>query len=329
MQYNFIILRTDKGGRYARKILRSIKWLNENKYPQHEFSLTNITIGDFLHNLNDIERNYRPENTIIHARAANPRTEWTIKLRRLQDMWYKVVNSVDCIELTSNKLACSLRLQEKVAHPKSWEYKKGMNFEEFSELWSDIELSLNEDDEYVIAKPFTSLEQGANVRKIPFQNMTTRMIQVEFEKVPGKNIVIQEYVPYTALHRVIVIGGKALPYTFVDYADDPRKNGEWKVSCCLNRTTMRFNGNPPPRLLQLAEQTQKEVGGIINFIDIFEFPWKDGENRPRDMFGNFTNAEINTACSLNIHEKLAKDAGRRDWNIHYRIAKELVKQIGV
>lgn len=109
----------------------------------------------------------------------------------------------------------------------------------------------------------------------------------------------------------------------MDYANDPRKT-DWKVSCCLNRTTMKLNENAHWSLLELAEKTQKEVGGIINFIDIFEYPVGDFLNQVR-----YTNAEINTACSLNIHEKLAKDAGRRDYNIHFCIAKELVKQLGV
>jgi glutathione synthase/RimK-type ligase-like ATP-grasp enzyme len=323
MQYNFVLIRTDKGRKYANKILNSIKWINEHKYPQHIFNCFNFTIGEFLELAEDDDffgDNVQPENTIIHARCANPRTEWTIELRKLQDRGFKVVNSVDCIELTSNKLACSLHLQGKVNHPKSWEYSRNMSQEEYIELWDDIENSLNPD--FVIAKPLTSLEQGANVRKVNFglSSIDTRW---QFNQVPGNKIVIQEYIPYTALHRVIVINGKALPYTFVDYANDPRKN-DWKVSCCLNRTTMKLNENPSQTLLKLAEDTQKAVNGVINFIDIFQYN--------DDVFGRienteYTNAEINTACSLNIHEKLARDAGRSDWNIHFRIGKCLVEKL--
>ncbi len=325
MQYNFVLIRTDKGRRYARKILNSIQWLNEHKYPQHDFNCDDMTIGEFLERgFNFIKVNLSPEKTIIHARCANPRTDWTIKLRELQDRGFKVVNSVDCIELTSNKLACSLHLQGKVNHPKSWEYKK--NSTNVQILLNEIENSLDF-PQFIIAKPLTSLEQGANVKKIDITDKTYDEVKFVIEQVPGNKIVIQEYIPYTALHRVIVIGGKALPYTFIDRVEFHRQ-GDWKVSCCLNRTTMRLNENADPELLELAEQTQKEVGGVINFIDIFEYEADDDPLFVRPHT-EYTNAEINTACSLNIHERLAKQAGRIDWNIHSRIAKELVKQLGV
>ena len=317
MQYNFVIIRTEKGRKYARKILNSIKWINENKYPQHDFRTADLTIEEFLNTYFDINT-LKPENTIIHARCANPRTEWTIKLRELEEIGYKVVNSVDCIELTSNKLACSLHLQGKVNHPKSWEYNANMDYEDFVNLIGNIEDSLDE-PQFIIAKPLTSLEQGLNVKKIEIGAMMNYdEIRRLLDEIPRNKIVIQEYIPYTALHRVIVIGGKALPYTFID-KPEWHNNGDWKVSCCLNRTTMKLNENANPELLELAEKTQKEVGGTINFIDIFEVD--TGESV------YYTNAEINTACSLNIHERLAKEAGRLDWNIHYRIANQLIKKI--
>lgn len=345
MQYNFVLIRTEKGGKYARKILSSVRWLNKNKYPRHEFRTFDMTIGEFMENTRLVHGNtylrvpnspngeiFPAIHTIVHARCANPRTDWTIKLRELENTGYKVVNSVDCIELTSNKLACSLHLQGKVSHPKSWEYKKDMTRNEFLTMIRSIDANLESPD-YIIAKPLTSLDQGANVRKVSFTdfgNGEPKVVDIietrlELDKVPGNKIVIQEYIPYTALHRVIVIGGKALPYTFIDRVEW-HKNGDWKVSCCLNKTTMRLNENANPELLELAEKTQKEVGGVINFIDIFEYDvLDDGFNHPVDV--EYTNAEINTACSLNIHEKLAKLAGRKDWNIHSRIARQLVKEL--
>ena len=341
MQYNFVIIRTDKGSKYARKILNSIKWINEHKYPQHEFFTQDLTIGQFMSRVSLISGemilldsghsasgywNLDKENTIIHARCANPRTEWTIKLRELEEMGYKVVNSVDTIELTSNKLACSLHLQGKVNHPKSWEYRKDWHKEVKDDFLEKL-YHVIEGQEYFIAKPLTSLEQGANVQKIGVDHiggdgwLYSELIN-EIEKVPGNKIVIQEFIPYTALHRVIVINNKALPYTFIDKPE--WHPNDWKVSCCLNRTTMKLNESVNPKLLELAERTQKEVGGVINFIDIFEYN--------EDVFGRienieYTNAEINTACSLNIHERLAKLAGRNDWNIHFRVGKELVHQL--
>lgn len=333
-QYNFVIIRTDKGGKYARKILRSIKWLNENKYPQHEFKTVELTISNFIESFEDgmfilsLRNQIKPENTIIHARCANPRTKWTEYLRELQDVGFKVVNSVDTIELTSNKLACSLHLQGKVNHPKSFEYKKGKSDFYFETLLNEIENQLP-NAEYLIAKPLTSLEQGANVRKINLYEHEDEPLTLkdEFDLVPGNKIVIQEYIPYTALHRVIVIGGKALPYTFIDKPE--WHQNDWKVSCCLNRTTMKLNENADRELLELAEKTQKEVGGIINFIDIFEYATQRVGHLGMYNYPSkgYTNAEINTACSLNIHERLAKAANRPDWNIHFRIAKQLIKEL--
>ncbi len=325
MVKNIVLIRTKKGSKYARKILNSVKWLNENKYPQYRFDTYNLTIEEFLEDIDRI-KGLKPKDTVIHARCANPRTKWTIELRKLQNLGYKVVNSVDAIELTSNKLACSLHLQDKVNHPKSWEYNSNSAWKEVGDLLNKINKSLGSPD-FIIAKPLTSLEQGANVRKVEIGFVDSvedvQQVKKELDKVPGDKIVIQEYIPYTALHRVIVIGGKALPYTFIDRVEF-HKPGDWKVSCCLNKTTMRLfeQENPDWELIVIAEETQRLVGGVINFIDIFEYKDINGDIR-------YTNAEINTACSLNIHERLAKLGGRKDWNIHSRIAKQLVKELGV
>lgn len=333
MEYNFIIIRTNKGGIYARKIGSSIKWLNKNVYGRHKFNFTSLTIDEFMESYEDGMfsplGNYKPDNTIIHPRCANPDAEWINYLKELEKRGFKVVNSTDCITLTSNKLACSFKLVDKVNHPYTWEYRKNMTPKGFNYLLENI---IESQFKMIIAKPQTSINQGANVIKIDLSKYEdialdgAREIRAALDKVPGKSVVIQECIPYTALHRVIVIGGKALPYTFVDYVNNPRKI-DWKVSCCLNRITMELHINPSLRLLQLAEQTQKEVGGVINFIDIFEYPWGDNDGQIRDMYGNFTISEINTACSLNIHEKLAKKGGMKDWNIHNRIARQLVKEL--
>ncbi len=319
--YNFVNIRTSGGRVYSKKILNSVQWINANKYPEHDFNTYDYTIEQFLDYGFDRIWNMNRNRTIIHPRCANPNTGWTDKLRKLQNDDFKVVNSVDTIELTSNKLACSLHLQGKVNHPKSWEYSRNMTLGEKDLLLNDINDKL-EYPRFVIAKPLTSIEQGANVRKIDIANIGYRdLIYMEFDKISGNKIVIQEYIPYTALHRVIVIGGKALPYTFID-KPEWHKEGDWKVSCCLNKTTMRINDNEfigqhadRAKLFSLAEETQRLIGGVINFIDIFET--KD----------EFTISEINTACNLSIHEKLAKLSGRKDWNIHYRIARQLIREI--
>jgi glutathione synthase/RimK-type ligase-like ATP-grasp enzyme len=324
MNYNFVLVHTGSGKSYAKKIARSLRWINQNKHRRDVFSV-------YLTGVNGIDRTLEtlnPENTIIHSRAAYPDgAGWMSQLFSAQERGFIVVNSPETLALTSNKLACSLHLQGKVNHPKSWEYDRNSSTKERGDVLEEVTMELN-NPEFIIAKPLTSLEQGANVRKInisdaPYWDLGGEFyyydrIDEEILKVPGNKIVIQEYIPYIALHRVIVIGGKALPYTFID-KPGWKTDGDWKVSCCLNRTTMRLNEHPFRYLLQLAENTQRLIGGKINFIDIFEYL---GEVQT-----NICISEINTACNLSIHENLARNAGRRDWNIHYRIAKQLIKEI--
>lgn len=321
MQYNFVIVRTGGGSQYAKHIKSSIMWLNRHvrAFKKHNFTVDIRSVND-LHNLH---QQYQPGNTIIYARAAYPSKDgWMGKLINLEQMGFTVVNKTSALLLTSNKLECALFLQDKVKHPKSWEYKKTQDVDEFEKWYSKNIESEDQEFKFLIAKPLTSINQGADVQKIDLEEMETyNQLMKEFNKVPGEKIVVQEFVNYTSLHRVIVINGKALPYTFID-RPEWHKDG-WKVSCCLNKETMKFNDpKMVAGLLELAEKTQKIIGGEINFIDIFE------DNNEDDS--PFTIGEINTACNLRIHEMLAKKAGRDDWNIHYRIARYLVdKRIGM
>lgn len=317
---NYIILHTSGGKSYARKIVRSLNWIKDNKSwgkdIERVFSIS-INRIDEIHG-------FIPENTVIYARAAHPDSSWMRELQRLESLGFTVINNTNTLKLTSDKLACSLHLQGKVNHPKTWEYNRQMTIRQFDTLINEIETSLDL-PQFIIAKPLTSLEQGANVKKIDISDVTNEQIRNLIDDIPGNKIVVQEYVPYTALHRVIVINGKSLPYTFID-KPEWHSNGDWKVSCCLNRTTMQLNEHPSRRILDLAEQTQVEINGKINFIDIFE--------HNDDVFGridniSYTISEINTACNLSIHERLARNAGRIDWNIHARIARQLVKELGV
>ena len=82
---------------------------------------------------------------------------------------------------------------------------------------------------------------------------------------------------------------------------------------------MKFVNNPKPELLQLAVDTQKIINKEVNnryngihFIDIFETT----DNK-------FVISEINTACSLIIHENLAKKANHPEWEISKKIATYL------
>lgn len=301
---NFVIVKTGGNNTFSAKIARSIKWINEHYYPNEVFN-TSVQVFNNIH-LDGMN----PKDTVIHVRAAYPKeTGWIKELIEAEKKEYRVINKPSVLVLTANKLQCSLKLQHKVSHPLSWEYRP-----ENDNLIDVISLMIRDlyHPDYIIAKPIASMEQGANVRKIKIVGKSTNAIEAELEQVPGKVILLQEYIPYIAIHRVIVIGGKALPYTFVDKPEWHPDN--WKVSVCLNKTTMQYMGNPDAELIELAETTQHVIGGEINFIDVFETDKK------------YVISEINTACTLNIHEQLAKAANEPKWNIHYRIARYLVSQ---
>ena len=319
MYKTFLILRTQKGGMYARKILRSIQWINENRKPHYSFITEDLTISEFMeYPLSE----FSAENTVIHPRCAHPDADWIEQLELAEEMGYKVVNSTETIRLTSDKLECALRLQDIVPHPKTWEFSKNWSDDVSLDFVNEIWKWAEQNHHYIIAKPLTSLSQGAHVRKISLDTSGMRIVD-QLRRVPGTRIVVQEFFPYTMMHRVIVIDGRALPYTFVDKVEW-HQPGDWKVSCCLNTTTMKINENPDSRVLRIAERTQSAVNGVINFIDIFECD----DYRPLTT-ERFSISEINTACSLRIHERLAREAGRSDWNIHAAIARQLVRSAGV
>lgn len=316
MNKYFIIVRTGGGRQYAKRVRSSIRWLNRHIHKKHNFTVDIRSVND----LAGIENQYNPEHTVIYSRAAYPdENGWMRNLINLERRGFRVINKTSTLLLTSNKLECALGLQDNFPHPRTWQINKG------NDNYTDVFLNDNIPQEMII-KPETSISQGAHVIKFNWNELDSRG---DFDnlvsRIPGNVAVLQEYVPYTAIYRVIVIGGKALPYSFVD-RPEWHDAGDWKVSVCLNRTTMQFLDYIPPRLQDLAERVQKDVGGEINFIDFFETDWGNADSVPRDGFGKFVISEINTACNLTIHERLARGAGRSDWNIHYRIAKYLVTE---
>jgi glutathione synthase/RimK-type ligase-like ATP-grasp enzyme len=124
-------------------------------------------------------------------------------------------------------------------------------------------------------------------------------------EIPGEEIVFQEFVEYTKIYRVIVIGGKALEKAvFVDQANENR----WKVSVCLN-PEMTLEENPEVELLLYAENIAKVFEGEIAFVDVYKT--KDA----------YVLSEINTACNLTLHEKMS------GYNISADIAKYLLSKI--
>ena len=292
-----IIVHTNKSYAYANHICKKIKYkcLKTNTHN--------------LENLYLEQKNTKNKNIIIHPRTATPLdSKWIILLKKLEKEGVKVVNPPRLLQLTSNKLECSFVLYNNgINHPKTW---KGFKDQKTLNL---IKYLLKKHEKLII-KPSNSISQGAYVKKIE-QNSSDMDISKKIESIPTNPFVIQEYVDYIALYRVIIINGKALPFSFIDR---PTKDN-WKVSVCLNRTRMKFVPNPDKRILQLGVDTQNVINRYINnpykgihFIDIFE-----------TIDNKFTISEINTACSLFIHERLAKEANHPNWEISKYIAEYL------
>jgi glutathione synthase/RimK-type ligase-like ATP-grasp enzyme len=300
---NFVIVRTETGGDYSRVIARSIMWIAGKKHKTdiHTHVIRVSELSEFFERHTELT----PANTVVHARAANPSENgWMGTLFDMERRGFKIVNKPSALRLTSDKLACSLLLQETIAHPRTWSVRV-----------DDIPVVPN--GNYII-KPITSMEQGARVLRLTKVESGWKKTGTE-EIVPmstlanglGNRFVLQEYIEYDALYRIVVINGEALPYGFVDKPEF--HPDEWKVSVCLS-DTMQFMPTPPEILLNLAVKAQQLVGAKISFIDIFQTTHR-----------KFVMSEINTACSLLRHERLAKASLGEDgpWNIHYRIAKYL------
>jgi len=241
---------------------------------------------------------------LIIARAANPYNPGWIKcLQRMEEKGVKVMNPPKVLQLTSNKLISSIHfMNEGLPHPFSKDGKH--NDVKTIKTIKDMLQKYNK----VIIKPYTSSAQGKYVQIID-KTMNDATIKSKIKLIPTSQFVIQEYVPYLAIYRVIVVNNKALP---LSYKDVP--NGDkWKVSVCLN-PNMQFIANPDPKLLRTAERVQRSIlDGGVHFIDLFEL--KDG---------SYTISEVNTACSLLLHERKAKAVNHKYHNIAHHLAKYYV-----
>ena len=314
----FVIIRTAGGKKYARRIGEELKRINRHNY------WICPSVNYFPESFRNRPR-LNPNNTIIHSRAAYPDgPTWMRNLVNKENEGYRVINNTSVLRLTSNKLACSMKmLREGFPHPRTWHYIGGSSIDSIHR--EIVESGVRK----VVAKPYTSMNQGASVERIEITesqqtqctcamcgNQHTRYIPGNPEELrdainrqPTGSVVIQEYVDYISIHRVIVIGGRALPVSWMD-APTPTR---WKVSVCLNRN-MRFNSRPDQELLDLAERTQEAIEGEINFIDVVKT--REG----------YVLSAINTACNLLIHERKAREAGSTYWNIAERIANYLNRQ---
>lgn len=294
----FMIVRTGSGRKYARRIGNELKRVNSNNkwlIPSVNYFPTSFQKRPRLN----------PRNTLIHSRAAYPDgPNWVRNLVAKEEEGYRVINSTDVLKLTSHKLKCGIKMcNAGLPHPRTWVANRRDRGEILLRLWRQI--TLDYDCYKVVVKPYTSMDQGANVKVAE----TYEQMRDAVYGMPTGEVVVQEYVPYQAIYRVVVIGGRALPMSWVDTPTPQR----WRVSVCLNRE-MRFVTNPSQEMLRIAERTQAVIGGEINFIDIFST-----EN-------GYILSEINTACNLSIHERMARDAGHPNWNIAREIARYLDSQ---
>jgi len=296
---NFIIIRTPKSKRYAERINFRMKQL----LPGIRCYIADK--NDF-HNIIESNTDIHPDNTVIHSRCAFPSARWLDRLHAYEDQGYAVINKTKTLRLTANKLKTVQLLKENgLLQPQTLiDITKTSNI---SEILAHVRQYFSS-NEFVI-KPYTSAGQGEHVYKMHVNNSEHDIREI-MHSMPYDSVIIQEVIPYTSIIRVIVIGGVAMPYHFIDY----KRPNEWKVSVCLNKTTMQVKLGIPADLAELAEKVQRIVGGDINFVDIFDTPY------------GYVVSEINTACNLYQHQQLLKRAGYQKSGIAWRIAEYLYKQ---
>lgn len=271
-----IIIRTKYGQKYADYIGKEI---NKAGY---KYFVTD------LKNLNNVLRKNKcsPKNTLIHARTAHPGYVYKA-LKNLKTKGYKVINSPRTIRLTSDKFnSCAYARKNKIPCAETISVKK-------KDAEKIIRSKIKKWGE-VVVKPTISQGQGIYCLRFDEKNLN------EITKIPTKNLVVQQFIDYSKLSRVIVIGGKSLKKAV--FWDTPSHS--WKCSVCLNPKIKHYK-KPPKKLLKLAETIAQKFNSEIGFIDIFT-----------TRKGYILN-EINTACNLIIHEKISK----------YNIAREIAQYL--
>ena len=285
MKNTIVMITTPSGKKYARSIGSSLNTLG------YSYLLSSV---EFFPKVFEKHPNLTPENCIIHSRAAHPNNSvrWMKELEEYAKK-FTVINPINTLQLTSNKLKSMLYFEGIIDTPYTWGTKRNVE-----RIFYD-----NLPKETVIVKPYISKSQGESVTKfdVTHTNDNFKEFAKIVETMPTSDVVVQELIEYDAIYRVIVLGEKALPFAFVDKPSKER----WKVSVCLNKS-MQFVKNVDKSLLRLSESVQTKIGGMINFVDIFST--KEG----------YVLSEVNTACNLSIHEDLANT------KISMEIAKTLI-----
>jgi len=274
-----VIVRTKKGRKYAEFIAKEINLAG------HCCGIT--TIVDLKEYLN--ENKCSSDKTIIHSRTAHPNYIYQV-LKSLEDEGYRVINSSKAIRLTSDKFnSCRFAKENNIpcAETIKTDKKDGI---------SKVKEKIREWDN-VIVKPITSRGQGEFCFKFNKDNINDLEV---INSIPGKGLVVQKYLEYQRLSRMIVVGYKSLEKAV--FYDEPGSG--WKCSVCLNPKIKQDKG-PSKELLNFAEDVARKFKSEICFVDIFT------------SSGKYILNEINTACSLVIHERIS----------HYNISKEIAKYL--
>jgi glutathione synthase/RimK-type ligase-like ATP-grasp enzyme len=264
---NIIIVRTKKGIKYAQKIQNYILSQGIICYLAERSELEGMIT----------KYNLKPGNTLIHARCAGTTTNKI--LAQFEKLGFRIINSSKTLELTSNKYLANLHAKKNKL-PIAKTYKL---------LENDL-LGLKkllQKHKTIILKPIHSQGQGIFCQKID-SNYKDAELKTILNSVPGQEIQVQEFIDYKKLIRVIVIDYKVLAKACT--YDIPAMS--WKCSVCLNPKIKKYN-LVNTELKKLAEKTARVFEAQVNFIDFFE-----------DQRGEFILNEINTACSLLIHEKI-------------------------
>lgn len=217
-----------------------------------------------------------PNNTLIHSRTAGSHVNNL--LLELERKGFKIINSSKTLKLTSDKYK-SQTFAAKNRIPTADTYLVDKN--NLLKI-----LSLLKRHHTVVAKPIYSQGKGVFCKKLNNSLLKVDVVK-KIRNIPGDKIIIQEYIPYKKLIRVIVIGFKLIKEATT--YDIPKK---WKASVCMNLNIKKYNA-ANYKLREIAEKVARNFSAPIAIIDFFE-----------DLSGDFILNELNTACGLIIHERV-------------------------
>ena len=278
-----VIVRSNEGERYAQFIAKAVNLqgirCGVTTIPELEKYLEQETCS--------------PEKTLIHNRVAiyghtSAKEDVFNTLCRVEQAGYQVINSANTTLLASDKYQLTLCAQNhNFSAPDTLSTDK-------KNLQQSLTCMFAKHDRLVL-KPRFSQGNGK------YCYLLEELADLSTLDIPFDQCIIQEYIPYKALYRVIVVGGQAVSEAV--FFDTPSNN--WKCSVCLN-PAIQHCSTPPPLLLQLTEEFSRLIDAKITFVDWFA------------TSSGWVFNEVNTACNLAIHERISS------YDISTAIGKYLV-----